>query len=431
MNFATFKSVYLHFCLSLTKNTIMKNILMLFVLIFAVSISFAQNNDTGKFRTYPAGFYQKVILPDITGHPDYDTKNWESEPVFKMDFTEKIYPVNISDYTTIFHGEPVSQGSSGTCWAYSATSFMESESYRISNNKTKLSEMYTVYWEYVERAQEFVKTKGKTYLGEGSESNAILRIMENHGMVPYSAFPGLQGRLNYNSHDEFFTQYETYLNYIKANNLWDEAMVVDSVKKLLDKYIGTPPQIFEHKGVEYNPKSFMTDWMKLSPGQYFSFMSTKEIRYNQKGELVENDNWWHCDDYYNISLDDFMTVLNNAVTNGFSISLCGDVSEPGYDQYVEVGVIPSFDIPSDYINDDARQMRLSNGSTTDDHCIHIVGYQKVGDAYWYLIKDSGSGAFDGPNKGYRFYHEDYIKLKMMNLMMNVEPARLMLDKIIK
>jgi len=33
-----------------------------------------------------------------------------------------------------------------------------------------------------------------------------------------------------------------------------------------------------------------------------------------------------------------------------------------------------FDIPSAYINDDARQFRYSNETTTDDHGLHLVGY---------------------------------------------------------
>jgi bleomycin hydrolase len=409
----------------------MKNLVLLsFLLVFAFVLT-AQTEDTGKFRTYPAGFYHKVIMRDILGDDNYSLSDYKPVPVFKMDFGERIYPVQISEYTTIPHSEPVSQGNSGTCWAYSATSFMEAESYRITKNKTKLSEMFTVYWEYVERAQHFVRTKGETYLGEGSESNAIVRIMRNHGMMPQVVYHGLKNRLNYNDHSEMFEKYEAYLNYVKANQMWEEDLVMDSIKRILDYYIGTPPEKFEYIDKEYTPQSFMTEYVKLNPNHYFSFMSTKEFNYNEKHELVEDDNWWHSKDYYNISLEDFMIVLNNAVKNGFTVSLCGDVSEPGYDQLVEVAVIPSFDIPSQYINEDARQMRLSNNSTTDDHCIHIVGYKMEGDVVWYLIKDSGSGAFDGKNKGYRFYHEDYIKLKMMNLMMNVEPARIILDKIIK
>ena len=48
-----------------------------------------------------------------------------------------------------------------------------------------------------------------------------------------------------------------------------------------------------------------------------------------------------------------------------------------------------------------------------------------------MIKDSGSGGFNGPHKGYRFIHEDYIKLKMMNIMVYKEAGRRVLDNIIK
>ena len=48
-----------------------------------------------------------------------------------------------------------------------------------------------------------------------------------------------------------------------------------------------------------------------------------------------------------------------------------------------------------------------------------------------MIKDSGSGGMDGAHRGYRFYSEDYIKLKMINIMVNVDAARKILDGIIK
>jgi bleomycin hydrolase len=76
-------------------------------------------------------------------------------------------------------------------------------------------------------------------------------------------------------------------------------------------------------------------------------------------------------------------------------------------------------------------MRLQNKTTTDDHCIHLVGFRDVEGERWYLVKDSGAGGFDGPNKGYRFYHEDYVKLKMMNVMVYKYAADRVLDGIIK
>jgi hypothetical protein len=61
----------------------------------------------------------------------------------------------------------------------------------------------------------------------------------------------------------------------------------------------------------------------------------------------------------------------------------------------------------------------------------LIGYLVVNGKYWFLLKDSGAGAFDGKFKGYRFVNEDYVKLKMMNVMVYKEGARPVLDKIIK
>jgi len=386
--------------------------------------------DKGKFVTYEPGFYHNVIMKELMGASS-EQQNIKSNKQFKLDFNDRDYPTDISRYEVSFHSLPVSQGNSGTCWAYAATSFMESEVFRENKIKVKLSEIYIVYWEYIERAKYFVKTKGDTYLGEGSETNAILRVMRDHGLVPYSVYTGLQNDKSYNNHEELFNEYETFLRSIKEKNIWDENAVITEVKNILEKYLGAPPNEFTYIDRTYSPETFLTDYLKLNPNNYFSFISTKYFPYNEKHELIENDNWWHCDDYYNLNLNDFMYLLNKAMTTGYTIGICGDVSEPGYDQITEVAVIPDFDIPSPYINENSRQLRLSNYSTTDDHCIHIVGYQKIDDIFWYLIKDSGSGAFDGKNKGYRFYHEDYIKLKIMNYMVHLDIAKEILDKIIK
>jgi bleomycin hydrolase len=408
----------------------MKNIYVLCFFCFIITnLTFSQV-DKAKFITYQPGFYYNVIMKEITGLTSKE-QNIKLEKQFKLDFENKVYPTDIAKYEFSYHTLPVSQGNSGTCWAYAATSFMESEAYRINKITVRLSEIYTVYWEYIERAKYFVKTKGNVFLGEGSETNAILRIMKNYGLVPLSAYSGLKNGKNYNDHSQLFEEFEKYLLSVKELGNWNEFEIIENVKNILDKYLGTPPEEFIYEGETYTPQTFLSEYLKLLPNKYFNFMSTKYFPYDEKHELVENDNWWHCNDYYNLNLDDYMYLLNKAITSGYTLSICGDVSEPGYDQISEVAVIPDFDVPSAYINEDARQLRLSNNSTTDDHCIHIVGYQKVGDIFWYLIKDTGSGAFDGKNKGYRFYHEDYIKLKIMNYMVHADIAKEILDKIIK
>ena len=85
----------------------------------------------------------------------------------------------------------------------------------------------------------------------------------------------------------------------------------------------------------------------------------------------------------------------------------------------------------EYIDENARQFRFSNHSTTDDHGIHIVGYMEKDGKDWYLIKDSGSGSRNGRNPGYYFYNEDYVKLKIMNIMLPKDFAKKVLGRDIK
>jgi len=121
-------------------------------------------------------------------------------------------------------------------------------------------------------------------------------------------------------------------------------------------------------------------------------------------------------------------AVKKAITDGYSMMIGGDVSSTGYYSFEDVAVIPSYDIPSEYIDEHARQLRWSNGTTGDDHAIHLVGYTEKDDVTWYLIKDSGSGSRNGNNKGYYFYHEDYVKLKMMNFLIHKDGVKDLIEK---
>lgn len=78
-------------------------------------------------------------------------------------------------------------------------------------------------------------------------------------------------------------------------------------------------------------------------------------------------------------------------------------------------------------NDDARQLRFFNNSTTDDHGMHLVGNAVKNGNEWFLIKDSGSGSRNNDPKakefGYYFFSEDYIKLKMMDFMVHKDAVK--------
>jgi bleomycin hydrolase len=373
--------------------------------------------DKGVFKPVPSNYYQQ-ILRDVNAYEANQQIN-EENAILAIDHSKANYPKDPSSYKTVWHSNPISQGLTSTCWCFATMSFYESEVKRITGKEVKLSEMYVVYWEYVERAKYFVQHRGKMFLGEGSETNAVAKIMRLYGIVPLQDYSGKPEGQKFYNHDAMFREIEGYLSHIKQHNVWNENEVVKTVKSILEHHMGKVPNQVIAEGKTMSPFEYYTDYLKLHSDNYVNFMSLVKYPYNQKALYDVPDNWWRSDDYYNVSLNDFMKLVKTAITNGYSIGIGGDVSEVGFDKAEQVAIVPDFDVPSTHINEFARQMRFENGSTTDDHATHIVGYHEIGGKTWYLLKDSGSGSRNcGENCksfGYYFMHEDYIKLKMMTL----------------
>lgn len=389
----------------------MKNIFSLLVFLLAFSTLFAQKSkeDTLKFIEYKNPFWDEIQKSS----EEFIKKDEPKKLTLKMDFSNKIIPKTIDEFTKVWYNEPVSQAWTNTCWSFCTTSMFESEFYRLYNKKVKLSEMWTSYWEYIEKAKRFIKERGNSLFGEGSQSNAVNRIWKKYGVVPYEAYTGLLSGQKYLDQHKMFEEMSNYLEFVKKNDFWNEEVVLQTLKDIMNHYMQVPPEKFTYEGKEYTPKSFLSDYLKLNMDDYVDMISILEPGYWKQVSYDVPDNWWHDSSYYNLPLEDFMNAIKNAIKNGYSVALGGDVSEPGYYSYENVAMIPDWDIPSNYINDKARQFRFSNGTTGDDHGIHLVGYTIKDGKWWFLIKDSGSGSRNGKAKGYYFYHEDYVKLKMM------------------
>jgi bleomycin hydrolase len=411
-----------------------KKILALSVIVFcSVSIiTNGQNKDKATFRESQPGFYQNSILRD-----DREMKE-KTEPVkvtknFVVDLTSASLPNKIDLYKNqLWHNPPISQGNTGTCWCFSTSSLLESEIFRMNKLQVKLSEMYTVYWEYVEKARRFIQERGNSAFDEGSEGNAVTRIWKKYGVVPEDSYTGLLNGRTYHNHANMVNEMKSFLASLKASSAWDEASAIATIKSIMNNYMGEPPTDVIVNGKKITPVQYLKEVIKINPDDYVDILSYTQEPYYKMVEYKVTDNWWHSTDYYNVPLDVFMSALKNAVRKGFSVSIGGDVSEPGFDRTTQCAVIPDFDIPSAYINDDARQFRFSNQTTTDDHGIHLVGYLEKDGKDWYLIKDSGSGSRNNDANakefGYYFFSEDYVKLKMMSFMVHKEAVKEILQK---
>ncbi len=355
-------------------------------------------------------------------------KKKEEKQKFIADFSNVVKPESLDVFSTYFAFPPVAQYQSGMCWCFSTTSFIESEIYRIRKKEIKLSELHTVYWEYVEKARRYIRERGNSEFAEGSESNAVFRIMKQYGAVPADVYTGLINGKTRHDHTQLFKEMNGYLKFCNENDFWDEETALESIKLILNKYIGKPPVTFMYEGKEYTPEGFAKKVMKIDFDDYVEFMSTSSIPFYKKGVFDVPDNWWYDDNYHNVPLDEWCGIYQKALKNGYTVCIGGDVSESGYFGQEDAAFIPTFDIPQEYINQDSREFRIQNKTTEDDHGIHMIGYTKVGDYTWYLIKDSARGSRHGKYKGYYFYREDYPKLKMLTFSVHKDVVKEILKK---
>jgi bleomycin hydrolase len=403
-----------------------KYLLIVFLFLLACPFIQAQNENRSKavFIEPKSEFFEEITKETER----FNTPAKEVNKAFRVDFSGMDLPKSIDEFKYSWHNPTVSQGLTGTCWAFSTTSFFETEIYRIHKKEIKLSVLYTVYWEYVEKTRRFIRERGNSVFAEGSEANAVPRIWKKYGVIPLESYSGLMPGQVFHDHSKMIAEMQGYLEFVKKNNIWNEEEVVTVIKNIMNHYIGEPPAKVKVDGDEYTPKEYFEKIVNLKLDDYLDIVSYMQEPFYKRVEYKVTDNWWHSKDYYNIPVDVFMSIIKQAIRNGYTLAIGGDVSEPGYDSHVKCAIVPTFDIPSDYIDDNARQFRFSNQTTSDDHGLHLIGYMTKNGKDWFLIKDSGAGSKNVEPKGYYFYNEDYVKLKIMDFMIHKDAVGNLLDK---
>lgn len=346
----------------------------------------------------------------------------ENARELRFDISQVARPASPDVFKQEFHFPPLGQFRTGTCWCFSTTSFLETEIFRQTGRKVKLSEMYTVYFEFVEKARHFVRERADDWNGQGSESNAVMRIMKLYGAVPAEAYSGSPSGRRFD-HTALENDINAYLHFAADNGFWHEDEITGSVKLILDKYMGRPPESFTFEGRTMTPREFAADIVKVNLDDFVSCMSTSSVPFYAQAKFDVADNWNQDSSYYNLPLEEWYAAIKNAIKNGYTVAIGGDVSEGGYIGAEDIAIVPDFDVPQGYINQDSREYRLWYESTTDDHGVHLVGYTRLDGHDWFLAKDSSRRLIQGKFEGYVFYRDDYVRLKMMTLMVHKDALK--------
>ena len=360
---------------------------------------------------------QRAITFTTRDEAVYVVPDEGSPPVLTMNMADVEKPGHPAEFTSLFHLPPVPQGETGTCWAFAATSLLESELRRLGREPVKLSEMHTVYWEYVDKARRFIRERGNSFLGQGSQPDSALQRIKTYGVVRIEDYPGLPAGRTEHDHSELFRDILGLLRDHRAREDWNEDKAVAGVRAVLDRVLGRPPDRITVDGRSLTPREYLSRELGLNPDDYVAFISTLALPVHTRGEFDVPDNWSRAADYHNLPLHEFYLTLLRALRRGYTATLSIDFTEPGYVPAEDAAVIPSFDIPAGHIDAAAREIRFAAGSTTDDHAVHGTGYKDHGGkGSWFLIKDSWKTAFEGRHAGYMFLRDDYIRMKTLMFM---------------
>lgn len=323
----------------------------------------------------------------------------------------------------------VSQGNTGTCWSFSTSSFLESEIYRLTEKSVDLSEMFTVRNTYPAKAENYVMRQGKAQFSEGGLAHDVLNSVAQYGLVPIDAYSGLAPTENKHSHAEMVAVIKAMLDaYVdnparKLSKKWKQA-----VAGVLDLYLGENIAQFSYDGKRFTPQSFAEE-MKIKSEDYITLTSYTHEPFYDAFILNIPDNFSNGR-FYNLPLDEFINTIDHALTNGYTVTLDCDVSEPTFSSKHGVAVIPANTEnartavlgpePEKNINQTYRQDEFENYNTTDDHLMHITG--KATDqngVIYYKVKNSW-GTDPGRTKydGYIYMSTSYLRLKAISVLLH-------------
>lgn len=316
----------------------------------------------------------------------------------------------------------LSQDNTGTCWSFATISFLESEVERLTGEHADISELYPVYFTYLEKVRRFVDLKGAFEWGQGGLAHDLTMVLEKYGLAPQSAYDGLCGEEKRHDHGELERLLKGYAAALvgkdrKTRRLspkWEAG-----ARGILDAYLGEIPTRIEHEGRALTPQEYAKDVLKLDAAAYVEVMSdaVRSPLWSQAALNVP-DNWWRYDRYLNVPIDDMMAAMDHALQNGFSVAIDVDVSEPGFRPQPGTASLPPELEKDGAVTQEIRDAMFTAEETTDDHLMHGVGIARDQEGRtWYLVKNSW-GDRVGSYGGYVFMSRPYLAAKMLSFMVH-------------
>ena len=332
---------------------------------------------------------------------------------------------------------------SGTCWCFSALSFVESEILRTKGYELDLSEMFVVGKSYRDRAVKYVRLDGHLNFAAGSSFGDVLHVINDYGIVPQDAMPGFNYGTELPEHNELDAVLKGYVDAVKKNpNRKLSTAWLRGFDGIVEAYFGEYPETFTVDGAEYTPESFR-EHIGFDYDDYVNITSFTHHPFYEPFVIEVCDNW-RWDSAYNLPMDEMMEVMYNAIDKGYTIAWGSDVSEKGFtrdglavmpveekkaaagsDQERWVGKAAETEkeevkasLPQEMtITQEMRQDGYDRKTTTDDHGMHIYGVAKdQNGTKYFMVKNSWGET--GKYKGVWYASDSFVRYKTMNIVVH-------------
>ena len=350
------------------------------------------------------------------------------------------------EFTTVKENPVTSiknQYRSGTCWCYSALSFIESEILRTKGQEVDLSEMFVVGRSYHDRAVKYVRLDGHLNFAAGSSFGDGLHVIKDYGIIPQDVYSGFNYGTEMPEQSELDAVLKGYVDAARTNpNKKLTTAWVNGLDGILDAYFGEAPETFTVNGAEYTPESYR-DHLGINYDDYVNITSFTHHPFYEPFIIEVCDNW-RWDSAYNLPMDEMMEVMYNAIDKGYTIAWGSDVSENGFtrdglavmpvekkkaaagsDQERWVGKAaeqPEQEVKAELpeemtITQEMRQEGYDRKTTTDDHGMHIYGLAKDQNGNQYFMVKNSWGE-TGKYKGVWYASDAFVRYKTVNIVVH-------------
>ncbi len=339
------------------------------------------------------------------------------------------------------------QASTGTCWCFATTSFIESELIRMGKGEFDLSEMFIVRYNYLKRMRDNYLRRGNGNLGQGSLSHNFMNVFREYGIVPEEVYSGINYNSPVHNHGEL-NRFVGAIAKVPVDTRRESDEYLKLTKSLLDIYLGEVPERFTYKGKSYTPKSFAAE-LGINPDDYVEITSFSHVPFYTSFPLEIPDNWAHAH-FYNVPIDEIVEIMDYALEKGYTVNWDGDVSEKGFSHANGVAINPAITaIPDSYsttdrarfekmtpaqrteaafqfegpvpevnVTQEIRQAGYENFTTTDDHLMHVTGIVKDQNGTKYYVTKNSWGTERNKYGGYLNMSESYVKAKVIFIMVH-------------